>query len=214
MTADRVWYAAYGSNLFADRFAVYLEGGVYGGGRAHHGARDRAPAAGSRVIEVPHQLRFALHSERWGGGVAFLDPAAGSGSAIVRCWDVTAEQFSDVAAQENGLVPGELDIDPVGVAAADGGVLDVTDRWYGRALHLGQIDGCPVLTFTCATNSPASSPGAPYVEVVGRGLLECGRPLDAVVAYLLAAPGVALGWSDADLAELLSAERPDHRTER
>ena len=199
---ERVWYAAYGSNLLQARFAVYLAGGTYGEqGTDHHGARDATPARGWRHLEVAHQLRFARESRRWGGGVAFLDPARGSGRGVVRCWDLTVEQFADVAAQENGLTPGDVELDLDAVVAR--GEADMTDRWYGRALSLGELDGRPVVTFTSPQNAEPSPPGQPYLSVVAAGLVEIGWDAPAIAGYLASCPGVADGWTRDALTELL-----------
>lgn len=192
--SDRVWYAAYGSNLLEERFARYLVGGRYGtAGREHHGARDRTLPADWRVMSIQHQLCFGQESARWGGGVAFLDPAPDSGQAWVRCWDVSTEQFSDVAAQENGLEPGDLAIDVT--AVVEHGYVDVTPRWYGRALYLGLLDDRPVVTFTSPARPEPNAPGRPYLEVVARGLHDCGALIGAAVAeYLHSCPGVVGAW--------------------
>lgn len=205
MSVDRVWYASYGSNLLAERFALYLSGGAMAGHTiGHHGARDAGAAGGSRPWRIPHRLCFGGVSERWGGGgVAFVDAEPGSGQAIVRLWDVTAEQFDDVAAQENRMVPGELRVDHAALRAA--GHLDVTERWYGRVLWCGEVDGRPVLTFTRREPIDVSPPGPAYLSVVGRGLVECGLTGEEAVAYLLGADGVAHGWSAAAIAELIGA---------
>ncbi len=200
--AGRVWYAAYGSNLLAERFEVYLRGGSYGErGTIHQGARDATPARGWRLLEVDHQLRFARESRRWGGGVAFLDPDPGSGRAALRCWDLTVEQFADVAAQENGLSPGDIDVDLDAVVAR--GAVDLTDRWYGRALLLGALDDRPVVTFTCRQNASSNPPGRPYLSVVAGGLGEMGWPVEATVDYLRACPGVSEQWTRDQLVELV-----------
>ena len=170
--SQRVWYAAYGSNLLEARFLRYLEGGSFPGStRGHHGARDSTPPAGWRLLQVDRQLCFGHESTRWGGGgVAFLDPAAASGQAWVRCWDVTAEQFADVAAQENGMQPGDLDVDMAAIEA--GGTVELTGRWYGAAVLLGRVDDRPVVTFTSPSPPIATVPHETYLSVVGRGLLE------------------------------------------
>ncbi|NOX31727.1 MAG: hypothetical protein GXP35_17035, partial [Actinobacteria bacterium] len=139
--SGQVWYASYGSNLLRQRFEHYLTGGTFRGApqRGQHvGARDSALPTDDRAWRVPHGLRFAGESTRWsGGGVAFLDPAVGSGEAVVRMYRITAAQFSDVAAQENGLRPGDLSVD-VDALVANGGQ-DISDRWYGRGLYLGDV---------------------------------------------------------------------------
>jgi len=204
--SGQVWYASYGSNLLRQRFEHYLTGGSFAGApqrSQHAGARDSTLPTDDRAWRVPHGLRFAGESTRWsGGGVAFLDPGVGSGEAVVRLYRITAEQFGDVAAQENGLSPGDLDVD-VDALVSNGGQ-DISNRWYGRGLYLGDVDGSPVVTFTAKVNvEPVTSPSSSYVAVVAKGLLECGLSATEVVSYLLVASGVDLGWTRSELLELV-----------
>ncbi len=204
MEPGRVWYGAYGSNLSAERFDRYLSGGIVPGSALEHvGARDRTPPRRWVVTSAPHRLCFGHRSTRWGGGVAFLDSRPGSGRAVLRCWDLTAEQFVDVAAQENGMVPGELDMDLEALTAT--GSLEITDRWYGRALVVGAIDGSPVVTFTSGQSVPPNPPEEPYLTVVVAGLIECGAVTSEgeVIEYLSAVDGLAAQWPRARLVELV-----------
>ena len=200
----RVWYASYGSNLLAERFGYYLSGGALPGQEVGHiGARDSTPARASATWAVPHALHFGGDALRWGGGgVCFIDPRPGSGTAVVRLWNVTREQFDDVAAQENGLEPGSLDVDHD--AAIDAGHLDVHERRYGRVLYCGRYEGDPVFTFTGHELRANSAPGDAYMTVVARGLVECGLSPDEAAAYLMAAHGVPAGWSHAQIVALLT----------
>jgi hypothetical protein len=186
-----VWYAAYGSNLDPVRLADYLDR-----------ARDRRPPAASSGTALDHQLRFGGTSRKWGGGVAFVDPLPGSGRSLVRRWLVTADQFADVYAQENGAGAGDVEVDLDALAAA--GQLDVAAGRYGRLLHLGHHDGHPVVTFTSPEPPAASSPTGAYLARLAVGLRESHRLDDAaLVAYLLAAPGVSDGWTGPLLAAAL-----------
>ncbi len=176
MTERLVWYAAFGSNLYRARMAVYLTGGPVPNstaGRVQAGSRDPVLPRDDRPIEIPHRLFFAGASSGWGGGgVAFLDPrpepTAGTRG---RAWLVTAEQFADVFAQENGLAdPPPIDLDRLAAA----GTVDAADSWYGRLIDLGAgPDGSPTVTFTCAD---VARPGArrpphrSYREVMVWGL--------------------------------------------
>lgn len=198
---DVVWYASFGSNLSRARFLHYLKGGrLEGQDIGHAGARDPSDPLDDRMGTIAHQLRFGGESRRWGGGVAFVDPAPGTGTAIVRMWKVTVEQFCDIAAQENGLAPGELELD---VAAAESrGWLDVTDRWYGRIVSGGRHDGVPVFTFTSPQIRPAVRPSAAYAGTILAGLAEMGLSVDDAVTYLAGAPG-ADTWDRNALAALL-----------
>lgn len=76
MDAERLWYVAYGSNLFRERFRCYLSGGRPAGGARHYpGCRDPRPARAELSVTVPGGIYFALTSQTWGGGMAFYDPA-------------------------------------------------------------------------------------------------------------------------------------------
>ncbi|MDH4076978.1 MAG: histone deacetylase [Acidimicrobiia bacterium] len=179
-----IWYAAYGSNLWSARFLTYLAGGpvpLSPAGRVQAGARDPSPPLADRPARLPGRVLFGRSSPGWGGGgVAFLDPAPGPAPAAAsrdqvlgRLWLITADQFADVASQENGHpLPAEA-AHPS--ALEPGGHLDVGPGWYGRLLHLGDgPDGYPILTFTCP--DPAALPRRPahpaYREVIARGLIE------------------------------------------
>ncbi|MEM9612956.1 MAG: histone deacetylase [Actinomycetota bacterium] len=231
---DLVWYAAYGSNLLAARFAVYLTGGPV----PHRprpttqaGARDPSPPRRWERAELPHELLFAGASPGWGGGgVAFLDPraqAAGEAPTLGRSWLITAEQFEDVFRQENGMgVPGS-DAHPgsgpgARVEVGDGPLFDVADlapgehidvagRWYGRVLRLADgPDGRPVATFT--TGDPDHPPSAaaqpPYLRTVGLGLIETwGLDADDAAARLAACAGNRGVVDPAELAADLRRHR-------
>src|ERR1700733_7388267 len=102
-----VFYAAYGSNLSAERFACYIAGGTAPGvSRSHPGARDRRLPEAWRPLRVPGRLYFSGHSRTWGGAPAFFEPRsqdAHTGAEVfARAWRLTWNQFEDVLAQENG----------------------------------------------------------------------------------------------------------------
>lgn len=187
-----VWYAAYGSNLWSARFLTYLTGGpvpLSPAGRVQAGARDPSPPRADTPARLPGRLLFGRSSSGWGGGgIAFLDAGAGE-EVLGRLWLITADQFTDVASQENGHpVPPEAS-DPA--AVAPGGHLDVGPGWYGRLFHLGAgPDGHPILTFTCpdAAAVPRRAPHPTYREVIARGLTEAwGLTAAEATAYLASA---------------------------
>ena len=207
--ADAVWYASYGSNIAPERFALYIDGGSLQGvadKAAHRGARDSSAPMATALDRVPHRLVFAGHSSRWGGSPAFLHLEPGSGSAVIRRWLVTAEQFEDVAAQENGMEPGSLAIDIDALVAA--GVLDITDRWYGKALCLGEVDGHPVVTFTgTRAGLDVGAPSSSYLGTIVGGMAEGGMSTDEIVATILEADGVVPAWTAGSIADLVDSTR-------
>lgn len=204
MNSERVWYAAYGSNVLRARFRLYLRGGRYQEGhREHVGARDRQePGVDSPLIHGPWHLHFGHSSPRWGGGVAFLDPDNDQG-ARVRCWNITQEQFLDVAAQENGMLPGDLEIDIDEVVA--NGQAEISASWYSRVVYLGEYQGQPVMTFTSSHPPKPNPPGEAYLRVILNGFLEAEPTrLHEHIDRLLRAEGVAPQWSRESLVGLVN----------
>lgn len=203
-----VWYAAYGSNLWLDRFSVYLRGGSPPGGtHAHPGARDPSPPVASQTQFCAHRLRFGGESRSWGGGgIAFLDSEPTDAHTALRMYLITAEQFEDVFFQENGLdAPVALDLQH----ARDAGLLDAHERRYGRVLFLGDLDDdVPIFTITTHDMPAPNTPHPNYVRTIASGLLSevdgndfAMASLDDVRAQL--APALdPVGFDDAQWARV------------
>ncbi|GAB2684513.1 hypothetical protein GCM10027271_53470 [Saccharopolyspora gloriosae] len=200
---DLVWYASYGSNMHADRFRCYLEGGVPPGGhRACPGCRDPRPPRRTAGFRVAGGVYFATESPVWGGGRAFLDPAL-DGSAALRAYLVTPGQFADVVVQEMYRDPG-TDLDLREVLRSGRDVLG--PGRYETVLRVGDLDGLPVLTFTAPWSSadvPLVAPSAAYLRMLLGGL-RAGQAWDTATAarYLAALPGARGRWSTAEIAAL------------
>ncbi|MDN5763080.1 MAG: histone deacetylase [Microlunatus sp.] len=195
MAARDLWYAAYGSNLDRRRFEAYLCGGRPAGAvRTYVGARDPSPPVDDRPLLLHGRIFFAWESPTWGGGIAFYDPDlvgpdGGPATVYGRAYRITAEQFSDLAAQEMRRTPGtDLDLSDV---------LQHRRHTYGpgryETLHLvGELEGAPVLTFTAPRDHglSANPPAPAYLATMVRGLREChGLSRADALAYLDAAPG-------------------------
>ena len=157
-----VWYASFGSNILSERFACYLEGGrIEGMIRDMPGSRDPSPPTEwRRWDDLPHRLFFAHSSPTWdGGGVAFVDfgedlrvagslapaetervapetrpPALG---VSYRLYRVTLEQFNDVLAQENGMVPGDGKCREMTAKEAR----SLADAWTALVPETRRVDG-------------------------------------------------------------------------
>lgn len=201
---DTVWYAAYGSNLSATRFACYLRGGCpQGAAWADAGCADPTPCAEDRPIRLDRRLRFGGRSTRWDGGVAFLaeEPDA-SMPTLGRTYLLRAGQFDDVLAQENRGRPGAVSVDLDAVVRS--GRVDLGSGWYRTVLALGEIEGAPVLTITGSSDGDDLPPSAAYLRHMAEGLREShGLGPREVVEYLLGVDGVA-GAIDRDaLASML-----------
>jgi hypothetical protein len=208
-----VWYVSYGSNMHLDRFTCYVSGGTPdGGNRCYPGCRDITPPLAARGCSMPGGVYFATSSLVWGGGRAFYDPEL-PGVAYARAYLITASQFADVCAQEMYRETGtDLDLREVlrtGRAA-------LGDGRYETLIHLGAHDDHPMLTFTAPWSfgqQPLNAPSAPYLRMLGQGLLAAhGWSPRQAAAYLAGLPGAAGAWSAGEIVALLepagSASRP------
>lgn len=202
----RVWYVAYGSNLASRRFGCYLRGGRPAGGRQRYvGCRDPSDPAQVVSLEVRGGLVFAGSSTTWGGGTAFLDPAA-PGRVACRAYLVTVDQLADVVAQEVRRPPGG------DFAAALASALPRLDTVqvmgpgrYETVIHLGVHAGAPLLTVTTADirRLELAAPGELYLRWIADGLREAhGWPPERIAAYLAGAPGIAGAWTAVRLAAI------------
>lgn len=198
-----VWYVSYGSNMYAARLGCYLAGGTPPGAqRGYPGCRDRQPPCRAQGCELPGGVYFATWSQVWGGGRAFYDPGL-DGVAAARAYLVTAEQFSDIVAQEMHREPG-ADIDLAPVLAS--GRHELGPGRYETLLHAGEIDGYPVLTFTApwrADDVEWTVPSAPYLRMLLGGLRESHDwDTHRAAGYLAGLPGAHGQWRAADIAAL------------
>lgn len=186
-TEGDVWYVSYGSNMASERLGTYLSGGVPRGGSRHHpGARDGTPPRRSVPVDLPGALYFSGDSGQWGGGVAFYDHDAEGGPTAARAYLVTAQQFTDVAAQEMYRVPQEGDpLEEVVLAGIDGGRHHVGPGRYETLVEVGRLDGAPMLLFT-----------APH----GIDHVQHDRPAPAYLAMLETGLRESRGWGDAEVA--------------
>lgn len=200
-----VWYVAYGSNLCADRLGCYLAGGRPGGAaRTYEGCRDAAPPQADRPVWLPGRLGFGGTSLVWGGGIAFYDHRPGHGVRTAgRAYLLTHGQLSDLVAQETRQ--------PVG---RDLSLQEAPGHWpvpsaglYESVLHLGHLDGLPMITLTTTRRPRLAAPAAAYLRTVAAGLREAhGWTAERVAAYLARAEGVRPPWS---LGDLRHAAAPD-----
>ncbi|MFJ9953226.1 histone deacetylase [Kitasatospora sp. NPDC091207] len=204
---DKVWYAAYGSNMHADRLAHYIAGGrPPGGALTYPGCRDRRLPERTLPVLLPGALYFALESAVWTGGMGFYDPAA-DGEMPARAYLVTTEQFADIAAQEMRRHPGtDLDLTRALAAGSD----HLGPGRYETLVCPGAIEDVPVFTFTAPwalADAELNVPCAAYLANFAAGLAEAhGWSPEQAAAYLADRPGAAGHWSaDAVLAALRPA---------
>ncbi|WP_158891366.1 histone deacetylase [Amycolatopsis anabasis] len=198
-----IWYASYGSNMYAERLRSYLEGGTPPGGKLRcPGCRDPRPPRRTTACRVPGGVYFATESQVWGGGRAFFDPAL-PGVAAMRAYLVTVGQFSDIAAQEMYRDPAaDLDLTPVLATGRHA----LGEGRYETLHHVADLDGYPVLTFTApwsAAEVEPNPPSAAYLRMLAGGLVEGhGWDIDTAAAYLAGLPGAAGHWTARAIAAL------------
>jgi hypothetical protein len=204
MSRLKIWYATYGSNLAMDRFRCYLSGGrPEGGSREYAGCRDPSDPVRSKGVEVPGGVVFAGESSVWGGGMAFFDRAL-PGVAACRAHLITADQFGDVAAQERRREPGgEFARDLAGLLPDVETMVATGPGHYETVVRLGELDGTPMFTITHhdVPSLPLAAPTAVYLRWISIGLREAhGYDAARIAEYLVAAPGVAGAWTEAEIA--------------
>lgn len=204
VAAGHVWYAAYGSNMHADRLGYYIAGGQPpGGARLYPGCRDTRSPERTVPVLLQGRLYFALESKAWTGGMGFYD-SQDPGEMPARAYLVTTEQFADIAAQEMYRAPGE-DLDLSAVLRTGRAQLG-TGR-YETLICAGMLDGYPVLTFTAPWRSSEvewNKPSAAYLRNLASGLVEAhGWDASRVASYLSSRPGAAGSWTSDDIAELI-----------
>lgn len=208
LPTDRVWYVAYASNLAPARFRHYLHGGLVPGGvRDYAGCRDPSDPTALVSLSMTGGLVFAGQSRVWGGGMAFYAPLA-SGEVACRGYLITAAQLADVVAQEVRRPPGGPFAEHLERSLPASGSLTLAGPGpYDVLAHVGDRDGFAQFTITHAhiDDLEPTSPSAPYLRWVARGLRDAHHWDDHVIGtYLAAVPGAAGAWSAADIARLVN----------
>ncbi|HEX7133528.1 MAG TPA: hypothetical protein VF228_13205 [Iamia sp.] len=173
MPADLVWYVAYGSNMAADRLRAYLEGADDAGELGarfgvHRGCTDATPPRADRALTLDRAVTYRGRSQRWSGGVAFLDLHPTPGTATpARAWLLGVDQVAELAAQE-----GRLAVAPAAEALAaipPDGTLGLGGGWYDTILRLPDVDGRPALAITTAQDLPEAAPTPAYLATIAAG---------------------------------------------
>ena len=124
-------------------------------------------------------------------------------SCWIRCWDVTEQQFFDIAAQENQLPPGHLNLDISKIVKEK--QLDLGAGWYNEVVYLGELDSQPILTFTASSVDGHMKPSAAYLSVLIAGLKEASSLNDTEIQeYLVGVAGIHGHWTQQELYKVIS----------
>ncbi len=217
---ESVWYAAYGSNLDEERFQFYLQGGTYPmTSRVHPGSRDRSAVLERANWRCAHPLYMAATSKSWNGmAVAFIEskPAPTGSGAWLRLYRISAIQFMDVFLQENDQVPS-ASYAPVDLARLrQDRILDygrVDDFvFYGRVLHLGELFGSPIVTFTTKRPRESEFVGKPshrYLHVIAKGLHDgIGLTSQEISDYLIQVAGIKGNYGASEIQYAIDHPEP------
>lgn len=202
-----VWYASYGSNMNAERFACYIVGGTpKGGARTYHGCTNKSMPLADMAVELPRVLYFAGESKVWTGGRAFITHTPGAVPTKGRAYLIRLDQFEQIVAQESHRPIAA----PINLAALrkqgrmtldDGGA-------YDELLYCGEQDAYPIVSFTSPhEKQPYTKPAEAYLRMIGSGLMEAHRmTMEEVAIYLSTKPGIAGQYTAQQLIEVLASE--------
>jgi hypothetical protein len=188
-----VWYASYGSNLNAERFACYIAGGRPSGAtRTYKGARDQSPPLHSVALKFSYQLYFSGASRVWGGSPAFIDTKPVDGVVcLVRAYLIGWAQFLDVVAQECGRLWASIEIEDNDLVPTFS--CQIGSGRYERLLCLERLNDMPVVTFTSPhpmNEAEFDAPSAGYLATLIVGLRQSHDLSDQeITRYLESAPG-------------------------
>lgn len=169
---QKVYYLCYGSNLSEARFREYL---------SMHNSFSGQRALESGRLSLPHEIFYAGHSGRWGGGVAYLDvDSLSPQSHEYRVYGMSVAEFEALFSGENGYYSGVF---PWGEVLSNKETVVYDALFYDRVVNFGSVQGTPVLTLTTSTRRAdmiekkvawprENPPGQKYREVMSVGRKE------------------------------------------
>ena len=160
---EYIWYACYGSNINYKRFMYYINGDAEGKYSTSNGCQDKTPPVESRKFLLDCPIYFAGKSNRWGGGMAFLD-YEGVGKSYGKIYKIKMSQYKGILNQEHKCT------------------------LYDTRILIDYIDSIPVFTFTAENKlvNELNEPSNKYVEVIKNGLkdLDYGLTDEELNSYL------------------------------
>ncbi len=181
-----IWYACYGSNILERRFMLYIHGGkddFFGVEISQEGCTNKNLPKKIKQNKIPYKLYFAKNSQRWNGGIGFVNNEKSENEfSLGRTYLITEEQFNDIKKQEGG----EL---------------------YSKTIELGMMEGYPIKSFTNPTDlNPKTKPSPEYLKVIINGLKETypDMQLNEIANYLLDKEGIKGNYSFKELSEIIN----------
>jgi hypothetical protein len=186
---DMLWFAVYGAKVNRDYFLELIRGGKSAfTGQTLAGCRNTQDPIRDYALGINHELYFARQSDVWGGATAQVLAQESRSKTLGRAYLITAEQFTDIACQQNGRKPG----DPEFVLhykyseANKQSYFNKTDptrplgqgkQPYGRILKIGERESWPVFTATAEWDGygDVNAPARAYLNVIVQGFQQLGR---------------------------------------
>lgn len=202
---DMLWYAVYGAKVNKDHFLELIRGGKSSfNGHTYVGCRNKQDPIRDYAIGINHELYFARNSDIWGGAMAHVLPQESRTKTLGRAYLITAEQFTDIACQQNGRKPGdpEFMLDYTYSEGAKESYFNRKDptrpvgqgkQSYGRILKIGTRESWPVFTITGEWEGygETNAPGRSYLNVIVQGFKQLGRISGpAMVEYFSGKEGI------------------------
>lgn len=133
--------------------------------------------------------------------MAFIDTSR-TGRTLGRMYLLSAEQFADVHAQENGGDAKPADL----VAMAPGQRVQAGGGNYPIVVCCGLADEVPIFTFTTDRPPRPTAPARAYMQTMACGLAEShDMSAGAIVNYLRAVPTVRDAYDMAALSAIAHA---------
>lgn len=143
-----VWYGCYGSNINTDRLMIYINGDTNEIFGHKNGCKDKSKPVEVKPYIFKYPIYFASHSNRWNGGVAFLDYEH-TGKSYGKIYKLKIDQFIDIYKQEYSY------------------------KKYDTILYVDDYDNLPVFTFTASHKlKDIEKPSKSYKDIIKKGLLE------------------------------------------
>lgn len=178
---EYLFYAAYGSNLLAERFGAYIS---------------KPPSS----ILFPHSewrifkgtIYFAGFSERWQSGVAFVNTNTEE-MMPYRIYKLTFSQFLELCEGENGLAVANRKhvFSLLNSSKPDDSIkLKFSENHnkykgkYDTAIVLSRQDEEVVATLTTSKNLTLSNPSDAYVSIIEEGLRESPFSQEYINRYM------------------------------
>ena len=175
-----VWYAAYGSNLYRNRFLLYIQGGnAEYVNMTYSGCTNKSLPLKESTCCIPYELYFSQKAVKWQNkAVAFIKSTPDSEKeTLCKIYLITEEQFLEVNQQENSQ-PADFEASNIDLEATKQQRYSLVGsedscQWYGRIIYTGEKEGFPIYSFTAkwAENSiEYSAPCNNYLAVIVNGL--------------------------------------------